>query len=89
MDDVKQSVQRFDSYTNIIATKRQQNIEQQNYTLIHQQGQSVYVHSEQNRVILDGIKGLDKKLAVLENLTSFLDDSGKVECIVEKLAPDS
>ena len=49
----------------------------------------MYVHSEQNRVILNEIKGLEKKLAVLENLSSFLDDSGKVECIVEKLAPDS
>ena len=41
----------------------------------------MYVQSEQSRVILNEIKGLEKKLAVLEKMSLFLDDSGTLERI--------
>lgn len=74
--DVKLSAQRISIYTNLIATKRQQNIEQQTYSLIYMQGESLHVQNQSSQKILDGIDELKKSHAmhamILEQMSSFL-----------------
>ena len=44
----------------------------------------MYIQSEQSRVIINEIKGLEKKLAVLEKMSSFLDESGTINRVTRK-----
>lgn len=71
--DVKLSAQRFSTYTNLIATRRQQNLEQQTYSIIYMQGESMNIQSQNAQAILDGIDELRmSQAALLEQMSAFL-----------------